>query len=132
MVIQRLLIVAAATTTIVRSLVIILIIFLCTRLLNWAQVSTIKVIKRTVKHATFLIIWTFNIILGRRRRHILDYLLHQKLGRTRKHRIILSVLILYAVVRLMIDVAINTLLNGTVFNLDGIYKSLDHLVFSLC
>ena len=57
-------IVDAAATTIVRNPVIILIIFLCRRLLNWALVTTIKVIKRTVKKATSLIIWTIDFILG--------------------------------------------------------------------
>lgn len=132
LVIQSLVIVDAAATTIVRNLVIILIIFLCRRLLNWALVTTIKVIKRTVKKATSLIIWTINFILGWGRRHIVEHMLHQKLGGTTKHRIFLSFFILHAEISLMVDVAINSLVNGTVLNLNRIYKSLDHLVFSLC
>ncbi len=64
-------------------LLIKLIIFLRRRLLKWALVCTIEIINRTIKEATSLIIRTLKVIFRRGWRHILHYLLHQKLGRTR-------------------------------------------------
>ena len=112
-------------------LVIKLIIFLRRRLLKWALVCTIEVINWTIKEATSLVIRTLKVVFRLGWRHILHYLLHQELGRTRKHRVLLLILIFHAVVGLMFYTSLYMLLNGAVFNFDRINELLNHLEFCL-
>lgn len=100
-------------------------------MLIWALVCTIAVINWTIKEAISVVIRTLKVVFRWGWRHILHYLLHQELGRTRKHRVLLLILIFHAVVGLMFYTSLNMLLNGAVFNFDRINELLNHIEFSL-